>query len=224
MAFCVKCGKEIEEGAAFCGGCGAAVGAVEQKEDGKRKVSFEGEVHKCPNCGEILKGFESVCSACGFEIRGIKTSETVAEFAEKLQKADAMKGGSAWIAHQAFGEGTLSPVDEQKISIIKNFPIPNTKEDIREFMILAATNLDPALYETTSKVSKKALTAAWRMKMEQAYQKAKMSFGSSSDFNGVQKIYNEKIVKPRKKKAFLLGLGVVVVLAGALIGVYFGLK
>ena len=91
-------------------------------------------------------------------------------------------------------------------------------------MILAATNLDPALYETTSKVSKKALTAAWRMKMEQAYQKAKMSFGSSSDFNGVQKIYNEKIVKPRKKKAFLLGLGVVVVLAGALIGVYFGLK
>ena len=171
-----------------------------------------------------MKGFESVCSACGFEIRGVKTSETVAEFVKKLQKADALRGGSAWIAHQAFGENTLSPVDEQKISIIKNFPIPNTKEDIREFMILAATNLDPALYETTSKVAKKALTAAWRMKLEQAYQKAKMSFGGSSDFNGVQKIYNEKIVKPRRKKAFWLGLGIVVLLAGGAIALYFGLK
>lgn len=210
MAFCSKCGKEIEDGAAFCGGCGAAIGATEQKNDGKRKIAFDGEIHKCPNCGEILKGFESVCSACGCEIRGVKTSETVTEFAEKLEKTEAVKGGSAWIAHQAFGEDTLSPVDEQKVNVIKNYPIPNTKEDIREFMILAATNLDPTLYATTSKIAKKALTAAWRMKMEQAYQKAKMSFGGSSDFNGVQKIYKEKIVKPKRKKAFLIGLAVAV--------------
>ena len=210
MAFCSKCGKEIEENAAFCSACGAAVGASEQKKDNQRKMDFDGEIHKCPNCGEILKGFESVCSACGFEIRGVKTSEVVAEFAEELKKAEAMKGGSAWIAHQAFGEASLSPVDEKKISIIKNFPIPNTKEDIREFMILAATNLDPTLYSTTSKMTKKALTAAWRMKMEQAYQKAKLSFGASSDFDGVQKIYNEKIVKSKRKKAFLIGLAVAV--------------
>ena len=211
MAFCSKCGKEMEDGAAFCGSCGAEIGAPEQKNDGKRKITFDGEVHKCPNCGEVLKGFESVCSACGFEIRGVKTSETVAEFSEKLEKTEAVKGGTAWIAHQAFGEGdTLSPVDEQKVNVIKNYPIPNTKEDIKEFMILAATNLDPALYATTSKIAKKALTSAWRMKMEQAFQKAKMSFGGSSDFNSVQKIYKEKIIKPRRKKAFLIGLAVAV--------------
>ena len=225
MAFCSKCGKELEEGTAFCGGCGAKIGEPEQKNDGKRKIAFDGEIHKCPNCGEILKGFESVCSACGCEIRGVKTSETVTEFAEKLEKTEAVKGGSAWIAHQAFGEGdTLSPVDEQKVNVIKNYPIPNTKEDIKEFMILAATNLDPALYTTTSKIAKKALTSAWRMKMEQAYQKAKMSFGASSDFNSVQKIYNEKIVKPRRKKAFLIGLAAVVVVAGVAVALYFGLK
>ena len=210
MAFCSKCGKELEEGAAFCGGCGAKIGEPEQKNDGKRKITFDGEVHKCPNCGEVLKGFESVCSACGFEIRGVKTSETVAEFVEKLQKADALRGGSAWIAHQAFGENTLSPVDEQKISIIKNFPIPNTKEDIREFMILASTNLDPILYESQSKIAKTALMGAWKVKLNQAYQKAKMSFGTSSDFRNVHKIYDEKILKPKRKKIALISLAIAV--------------
>lgn len=210
MAFCSKCGKEIEEGAAFCGSCGAAVGAPEQNNGEKRKIAFEGEVHKCPNCGEVLKGFESVCSACGFELRGVKTAESIQDFTHKLEEAEGTKGGAAWLAHQAFGEGQLSPTDEKKIELIKNYPIPNAKEDIREFMILAASNLDPALYNSCTKTAKKALTAAWRVMLEKAYQKAKLSFGGTSDFVGAQRLYNEKIVKPKRKKAALIALAIAV--------------
>lgn len=210
MAFCSKCGKELEEGAAFCSGCGTAVGATEVKNDNQRKISFDGEVHKCPNCGEILKGFETVCSACGCEIRGTKTAESVQEFVKKLEALEAETGGTAWIAHQAFGEGQLSPIEEKKVNLIKNFPIPNTKEDIREFMILAASNLDPALYEGQSKMAKTCLTGAWKVKLEQAYQKAKMSFGTSSDFRGAHKLYEEKILKPKRRKATLIGLAIAV--------------
>ena len=219
MAFCSKCGKELTEDAEFCSGCGTAVGSTEQKKDNQRKVSFDGEVHKCPNCGEILKGFESVCSACGFEIRGTKTAESVQEFVKKLEAVDAEKGGSAWLAHQAFGEGQLSPIEEKKVNLIKNFPIPNTKEDIREFMILASTNLDPILYESQSKTAKTALMGAWKVKMNQAYQKAKMSFGESSDFRSVHKIYDEKILKPKRKKMTLIGLAIAipVIVVGAIL-------
>ncbi|MBE7080186.1 MAG: zinc-ribbon domain-containing protein [Clostridiales bacterium] len=210
MAFCSKCGKELTDDAGFCSGCGAAVGVSEQKKDNQRKVSFDGEVHKCPNCGEILKGFESVCSACGFEIRGTKTAESVQEFVKKLEALDGEKGGSAWLAHQAFGEGQLSPIEEKKVNLIKNFPIPNTKEDIREFMILASTNLDPVLYESQTKTAKIALMGAWKVKMNQAYQKAKMSFGDGADFRSVHKIYDEKILKPKRKKMTLIGLAIAV--------------
>jgi uncharacterized Zn finger protein (UPF0148 family) len=221
MAFCSKCGVELADGAAFCSACGTAVGASEPKKDNQRKISFEGEVHKCPNCGEVLKGFESVCSACGFEIRGTKTAESVQEFVKKLESLDGEKGGTAWLAHQAFGEDQLSPIVEKKVNLIKNFPIPNAKEDIREFMILAASNLDPILYEGDSKIAKTALLAAWKVKMEQAYQKAKMSFGTGADFRSVHKIYDEKILKPKRKKATLIGLaiGIPVVVVAAIIAI-----
>ena len=219
MAFCNKCGKEILEGKTVCEACGAE-NVTAEKKDGQRKVSFDGEVHKCPNCGEVLNGFESVCSACGFEIRGVQASASLQEFVAQLADLEKEKGGSAWLAHQAFGENQLSPVEEKKVALIKNYPIPNTKEDLREFMILAATNLDKGLYVSCSKLAKKSLTAAWRMKLEQAYQKAKWSFGGGAAFVGVQKIYIDKIVKPKRKKAFLIGLAVavpVIVVAAVLV-------
>lgn len=210
MAFCNKCGKELAEGAAFCGACGAAANG--ESNDNKRKVGFDGEIHKCPNCGEILNSFEGVCSACGYELRGTKTAESVKEFVKKLEEIEHMEGNSGWLFHQATdgGEPKLSPIDEQKISLIKNFPIPNTKEDVQEFVILAISNMEPTLYSTKSKVAKKAIIAAWKVKLTQAFQRAKMSFGTSAEFRNIQKIYQEKVVKPANKKKFLIGLAIVV--------------
>ena len=51
MAYCVKCGTKIVDGAKFCGECGSKVGEGYNSVS-ERKEFFDGEKHKCPMCGE----------------------------------------------------------------------------------------------------------------------------------------------------------------------------
>lgn len=164
MPFCPNCGHEIDRNAKFCYECGEKIGSANSYDE--RKTTYEGEIHKCPSCGEVLESFVANCPACGFEIRGSEVTSTVKEFARKL-------------------ENTTS--DQQRMLIIKNFPIPNTKEDIFEFMLLAYSNFDPTYYVTH--LYEEDISDAWLSKIEQCYQKAKFSFGNHPDFNKVEAIY-----------------------------------
>lgn len=169
MPFCSNCGQQINDGAKFCPSCGTAVS--NEKTNNQRKTVFEGNIHKCPNCGEVLNSFTSNCPSCGYEIRGATNSAAVQEFAVKLTSAESR---------------------QEKIAIIRNFPIPNTKEDILEFMILASTNIGDNL--------EKDISAAWQSKTEQAYQKAQIIFQDEKEFSRIQNIYSQVCVKLTKQK------------------------
>lgn len=161
MPFCTRCGQELSQSEKICPSCGDEISATPPPST-KRETVFEGEIHKCPHCGEALPSFTSVCPACGFEIRGSHASDSVREFALKLEQAQT---------------------DDQKSTIIRNFPIPNTKEDVLEFMVLASTNI--------ANEPQKVMLEAWIAKFEQSYQKAQMLFGSDSDFSNIQSIYTK---------------------------------
>ena len=147
MSFCTNCGQQVPTGANFCANCGTSITA--STSDTERKTVFDGEIHKCPYCGEVLKSFETVCPTCKFEIRGAKGSSAVKDLAEKLENA---------------------PSEQQRILIIKNSPIPNTKEDIFEFMLLASSNFDASYY--AQHLNEEDASDAWLIKIEQCYQKA----------------------------------------------------
>lgn len=83
MAYCVKCGTQIAENAKFCQKCGHPTGV--NGDQTTRNQEFVGKLYKCPNCGEVLKSFEINCPSCGYELRGIKASSAVKEFALKLE-------------------------------------------------------------------------------------------------------------------------------------------
>ena len=96
---------------------------------------------------------------------------------------------------------------EQKYNLIVNFPVPNTKEDLLEFMILISSNID----------SKKELddleTKAWISKLEQVYEKANLVMGDTPHFSEINNIYTHKKrqLKIRKFKSrlflyFLFGI------------------
>ncbi len=36
-----------------------------KQQEAKRKETFEGEVKKCPHCGEIINGLSKTCASCG---------------------------------------------------------------------------------------------------------------------------------------------------------------
>lgn len=206
MAFCMNCGQHLPEGAKFCSNCGTATGEV-KGESSQRKTVYDGELHKCPNCGEIINAFVTICPACNYEIRGAKASSIVKEFADKLEQIERTR--EAQKSHSFIGklygsDGQLNKTDEQKISLIRSFSIPNTKEDIFEFMILAASNIDLKLYGLGDKgvitASQKAVSDAWLAKFEQAYEKASFAFVTSHDFLGIKDIHDKKIKQLKRKK------------------------
>ena len=172
MAFCTNCGQQVADGAKFCANCGTPIS--QNGSNTERKIVFDGEIHKCPHCGEVLKAFEIVCPSCKFELRGAKSSSAIRELENKLELAGS---------------------DAQKINIIKNFPIPNTKEDIFEFMVLASSNFDATYY--ASHLNEEDISDAWLSKIEQCYKKAKLLL-SNMDFEKLESIYLE--IESRIKK------------------------
>lgn len=231
MAFCINCGKELAEEARFCANCGKAVNA--DNSTAQRKSVYEGELHKCPNCGELINSFTLVCPSCGHEFRGASQRSSVYELAKKLEEIEFHRPPkkARTFKDEFFGTyGKFSTEDEQKINLIRNFAIPNTKEDILEFMILASSNIDMKLYGTESNIdetgAQRAVSDAWMAKFEQAYQKAQFSFSESPVFMKIQKIYSEKtkeVQKQKKKKAMELPLlfgmmfGIIILLLVALL-------
>lgn len=201
--FCMDCGQEIPEGAKFCLHCGTPTGEV-RKETETRKITYDGELHKCPNCGELLNSFVINCPSCGYELRSVKTNSLVEALAMKVEKASDL---------------------EEKIELITNFYIPNTKEDIYDFFILAVSNLEDKRYDTDD---------AWRAKLEQAYHKAKLSFGNMAEFEYLENLYTRTrreinkrersfaTIFRRNKRAcitgLLIGVGVLMIIIGFILG------
>ena len=159
VGYCGRCGKELPEGAAFCPSCGAA---AETKGDGgrRRTESYEGSVHKCPNCGEQLGSFVTICPSCGYELRSVSPASRVAELADRLAAAET---------------------NEQKDELIRTFYIPNTREDIYEFFILATSNIEAGDDDAD----------AWYAKLDQAYKKAELVLGEGPELERLKSLYSK---------------------------------
>lgn len=216
MAFCTKCGKALLDDAHFCGNCGAATGA---SNNDKRQTVYSGELHKCPQCGEVLNSFTPLCPACGYEIRGVKAVNSVKELQHKLELIESGRESKRTRSKKdrLYGE-ELTKTDEQKISLIRSFAIPNTKEDLYEFLILAGSNIDVDLYDGSvlKNDARLAVSDAWKAKYEQAYQKAKILLNKDQRFSEIEAIYNttHKSIKQAKGKQWKI----VGYLWGSLIG------
>ena len=209
--FCKKCGKQIDDDAIFCPYCGTKISQAtsekevllerdnieSKKKENKRKEFFDGEIHKCPNCGEMLKAFETKCPSCGYELRGSKGgTNKVEELSKKLEKTKDVA---------------------QKKELISNFYVPNTREDIIEFFTLAVSQIDDS----------NECSEAWINKLEQTLMKAKLSFGETSDYEYLnneyikakKRIKSVKTARFLKKNAFLIVLLTILVVGVIFIAV-----
>lgn len=158
MAFCGKCGARIQDGADYCPQCGAAVSAASIDESAPGRNQYDGTIHKCPRCGEAIASFELICPSCGLELRDVSAAKSLEALDGKLKDVSS---------------------DKERANVIRSFPIPNTREDILELMILASSNMG-GLQEGEE-------LSAWKTKYEQCYQKARLAFGDSAAFDEVGK-------------------------------------
>ena len=216
MPFCSNCGAKLTPDSKFCPECGVATDA--KQVSASRKIKYDGEIHKCPNCGEVLKSFLSNCPVCGYELRNSCSSNSIKEFTSKLNEIDVKDGQKSITS--GFKNKTSKAFIE-KISLIQQFIIPNNKEDITEFFMFAYSNINTDVYGLKGNSpllsSQRKLSDAWLSMFNQAYQKAAIVFGKSSEFAQVKNLYDDLCKNIKKKKRqlpiyFIVSAVVVIVL------------
>jgi hypothetical protein len=145
-----------------------------------------GDVKKCPACGAISQSFQTKCSDCSHEFSNIAANVSISKLFDMLnaceneRKEESNSISSAFSSLMAKGlSGQVDNVTEKKKSIISGFPIPNTKDDILEFLSIALPNakVKTSIWTMSERErkSKEAIRDAWKSKCEQIIMKAKFS-------------------------------------------------
>lgn len=146
-----------------------------------------GDVKKCPACGAMVQSFQTKCSDCSHEFSNIGANVSIGKLFEMLnaceneRKDDGMSVGKALgsMFANAYGVGGGDKILEKKKSIISGFPIPNTKEDILEFLSTAIPNAKQKgnlfTKQQPENKSHNDLAPTWKSKCEQIIMKAKFS-------------------------------------------------
>ncbi len=160
---------------------------------------------KCPGCGHLINGISAVCPMCGYEFRDASNIESLKDLTREIDRLERRRNSlSESLAKRRQGYGAIHPTDEKICNLIRNFIVPNTKEDIFEFMLLASGNMDNKILagkNTTNDIITEPVTKAWEAKFIQTYEKAKIAFGEDPDFSKIKSLYEKKMNEIAAEKA-----------------------
>lgn len=146
-----------------------------------------GDVKKCPACGSMVQSFQIKCIDCGHEFSNIESNSSINKLFEMLNDAEnerkdegmSVSKAIGGMFANAYGLGGGDKVDRKKKTIISNFPIPTTKEDIIEFLSLAAPKAKTVGNVFTKQQPENKghndFTNVWKTKCEQIVMKARFS-------------------------------------------------
>ena len=160
-------------------------------------------------------------------MRDVKTTSAVKEFVLKLENIDLLgeKPRKLFDVNERYKQITeVSEIADKKINLIRNFNVPATKEDMLEFMILASSSIKTSVYDSFDSDSQskdaKEINEAWISKVQQVYDKARVSCIADETLTKIEKIYNEsnkKIFDAKKSARIKLALMVLGILVGYII-------
>lgn len=160
----------------------------------------EGEMKKCPHCGTPITSFRTTCQECGYEFRNLEAVKSAAVLFEQIKSLEMEKTRELALHEnnknkqlEAFGgvysserrkerdvltrrlnesgEAIVKKFSEAKISLIKLYAVPNTKQDLIEFltMAVAAVSINDNDDDVNGVLRKEG--EAWLKKTDQIYQK-----------------------------------------------------
>jgi len=162
-------------------------------------TSKEGVNKTCPSCGIETLTFATTCSHCGHEYRNVEVAKSVREFLEKFEALDKEYAASHKDSMSRF-KGAIADrvsggdsIDARRKRLIANFPIPNMKEDILEFLAMAVPKAKVDSFpdriikifsgkgggsggwSITEKLKQREYAVIWYEKCEQIIMKARFS-------------------------------------------------
>lgn len=143
-----------------------------------------GDVKKCPSCGAMIQSFTTKCPECGFEFHNVEANGNINKLFEMLNAVEnnsredttTLIGSVGRFYGDALSKAFGGNKDtRKKKAIIQNYPIPNTKEDILEFLSLAYPLAKRQSLFSSNRQESEEMRPTWKAKCEQVIIKAKFS-------------------------------------------------
>jgi hypothetical protein len=169
------------------------------------KTSKHGDIKKCPACGAMVTALSTKCASCEYVFSNIQATSSMQEIFRRLDEIESTRDDKVTVGAVIGGFlknslgggaiaqalGAVSKTDKRKKEIISSFPIPNTKEDILEFLSLAfpkakaegnffTKNNDP------ERIEHNEFVPVWKAKCGQVIIKAK--FLLKDDENALEQV------------------------------------
>lgn len=228
--FCVNCGTKLTMGIKFCPECGCKVEnndtattatlnvsntkvetenvppivpkptqekPIEPKVDTsstQRQQEYIGKVYKCPHCGNVVNQSDAVCNSCGNHLSGKQSVVSAMDFQQKMMEIEMSRKKTGFWDKD-------NETDKRVLALVKSYPIPNSIEDIVEFMHIAIGNIDVGASKKSfvnwldSDVPTNQLSNAWVAKMQQIYKKAELYFPNEPEFAHIKEVYQDMMKK-----------------------------
>ena len=153
------------------------------------KSNKMGDVKKCPSCGGIVETFSTSCGDCGHSFNNIAAVNSAQKLHDQLQEIEKEERNRVRSTASSFTSRITSTaayeiqadrqmeerIKTRKASIISSFPIPNSKEDILEFLSMAIPQAGKKPNFLMRMTATGTLYKAWVSKAEQIVMKARFS-------------------------------------------------
>jgi hypothetical protein len=162
-------------------------GKLHQLEASKTKQKEKvGNIKTCPACGASAKAMELVCSECSHEFTNTKANSTLLKLLEEIEKINNKEILSPQILKGALGDlAQKNTIDLErnklKSELIENFPIPNSREDILEFLAFSVSKAKDNSYISYFGDGY-STSGAWRKKADEIIIKSKIMFKNDTSF------------------------------------------
>ena len=155
------------------------VDKISSAQQVKPQSNKKGNICKCPNCGAPVAATDVKCPECGYEFTGVEGNSSAQRLADSIlevRKRYANKSGLFGGIGKFLGQ--VYPVDPESneiATVIKTFPIPNTKEDLLEFVITMKSN-------AKSQNEVRVIAEAYKVKYKECLQKIEIFFSEDPLF------------------------------------------
>lgn len=136
------------------------------------------EKKRCPNCGAIITDVVMKCPECGFVFTNVDVPDSTGSLFDTLNKVNG---------------------DRRRKQIIESFPVPNSKSDLLDFLLLSKPYL---------KDVKGPFARAYFKKYSECIGRCKQFFPNDPDFIDYIKEYEEVTIvrKKKQRKSFVIVL------------------
>ena len=158
-----------------------------------------GDLRKCPACGEIVNSGIAVCECCGYAFTEGNSNESREKLYDALMKIEEKYDTAGFL-----GAPDIIKIKKKatlKGCTIANFPIPNTRADLLDFLtylvVLAKPSGPKSYFHTIGNDNEDLGYAYWQL-YSSCINKARISFAKDPNFTYFYQKYDELLADSKK--------------------------